>query len=475
VTALKGDAALKRECAWPMKALESVTESTDYVANGSFASLKANVTYRSEPDYAVLVRFTDFAKGWKQKFVYVDERSFRFLRKSNLSPGDVVVSNVGEPGRVFRVPDLGRPMTLGPNAVLIRPNEELGQGFLAYFLSSPAGQMLFASITTGTAQRKFNKTMLRRLEVPVPALTEQRSIVSEIEKQFTRLDAGVAALQRVQANLKRYRAAILKAACEGHLVLTEAELCKAEKRKFETGEELLARILSERRQNWQGRGKYKEPSAPNIRTVALIPSGWTWASVDQLAHDTMIGLDRGRAQQSEDPAVGVPYIKMNNVTMDGRVTYRDLVFVPASGEEMARFALQDGDILFNTRNSKELVGKVGLARNPPAGALYNNNLMRIRVPSGISPAFLALQMCSREFRQRMELVKKATTSVAAVYSKDLLPLGIALPSFAEQTRIVAELERRLSVVEELEDALSANLRRATCLRQSILQRAFTVI
>jgi type I restriction enzyme S subunit len=242
---------------------------------------------------------------------------------------------------------------------------------------------------------------------------------------------------------------------------------------YETGEALLARILTERRQNWQGRGQYNEPVAPDTRNVALVTEGWTWASVDQLADETMIGLDRGRAQQSDDPAAGVPYIKINNVTMDGRVLCDDLVHVPASREEATRFAVQDGDILFNTRNSKELVGKVGLVRNPPAGAIYNNNLMRIRVPAGVSQAFLALQMCSHEFRQRMELVKKATTSVAAVYSKDLLPLAIALPPLAEQTRIVAEVERRLSVVEELEVGVSANLQRATRLRQAVLQKAFT--
>ena len=75
----------------------------------------------------------------------------------------------------------------------------------------------------------------------LPSLPEQRKIVAEIEKQFTRLEAGVAALRRVQANLKRYRAAVLKAACEGRLVPTEAEIAKAEKRKFEAGEELGAR------------------------------------------------------------------------------------------------------------------------------------------------------------------------------------------------------------------------------------------
>ena len=242
---------------------------------------------------------------------------------------------------------------------------------------------------------------------------------------------------------------------------------------FESGEQLLKRILTERRQNWQGRGKYKEPAAPDTANLSPPPEGWTWACIDQLAAETMIGLDRGRAQQSDDPASGVPYIKMNNVTMDGRVVCDEMAYVPANGEESERFAVKDGDILFNTRNSKELVGKVGIVRNAPDGSIYDNNLMRIRVPRGIAPEFLCLQMCSHEFRRRMELVKKATTNVAAVYQKDLLPLAIALPPLAEQTRIVAEVERRLSVVAELESVVTANLQRAVRLRQSILRKAFT--
>ena len=86
--------------------------------------------------------------------------------------------------------------------------------------------------------------------------------MAEIEKQFTRLEAGVAGLRRVQANLKRYRAAVLKAACEGNLVPTEAELARQEGRTYETGAQLLERILTERRQKWSGKGKYKEPAAP---------------------------------------------------------------------------------------------------------------------------------------------------------------------------------------------------------------------
>ena len=99
-----------------------------------------------------------------------------------------------------------------------------------------------------------------------PPLDEQQRIVAEIEKQFTRLEAGVASLKRVQATLKRYRASVLKAACEGRLVPTEAELARRESRPFEPATTLLARILDERRQSWQGRGRYKSQQ-PSYRLV----------------------------------------------------------------------------------------------------------------------------------------------------------------------------------------------------------------
>jgi len=171
----------------------------------------------------------------------------------------------------------------------------------------------------------------------------------------------------------------------------------------------------------------KEPATPDTANLPPLPEGWTWVSVDQLAAETMIGLDHGRAQQSDDPASGVPYLKLNNVTIDGRVMCDEMAFVPANNEESERFSVKNRDIHFNTRNSKELVGKVGIVRNAPEGAIDNNHLMRIRVPSGIVPEFLCLQMCSHEFRRRKQLVKNVTTNVAAVYQQDLLPLAIAPP------------------------------------------------
>ena len=107
--------------------------------------------------------------------------------------------------------------------------------------------------------------------------------MAEIEKQFTRLEAGVAGLRRVQAKLKRYRAAVLKAACEGKLVPTEAELARQEGRTYETGAQLLERILTEHRQKWNGKGKYKEPEKPDTKNIPQLPEGWTWVELDTIS------------------------------------------------------------------------------------------------------------------------------------------------------------------------------------------------
>jgi type I restriction enzyme S subunit len=107
----------------------------------------------------------------------------------------------------------------------------------------------------GAGLAHITKGRFEESSLPCPPLDEQQRIVAEIEEQFTRLDAGVASLKRVKTALKRYRASVLKTACEGRLVPTEAELARRENRSYETGQELLQRILRERRDKWEGKGR----------------------------------------------------------------------------------------------------------------------------------------------------------------------------------------------------------------------------
>ena len=114
---------------------------------------------------------------------------------------------------------------------------------------------------------------LRQLALPLPDPTRQDEIVADIEQQFSRLDEAVANLKRVKGNLKRYKAAVLKAAVEGRLVPTEAELARREARRYETDTQLLKRILDERRALWSSRRKYKDPEPPDTTDLPELPEG----------------------------------------------------------------------------------------------------------------------------------------------------------------------------------------------------------
>lgn len=172
---------------WSYKKLGEVCEVTDYVANGSFATLKQNVTYYNEPNYAILVRLADYSSNFdKDKFVYVDEHSYKFLSKSSLYGGEIIMSNVGSIGKCFLCPTLGEYMTIGPNSLLIRTPNNL---FYLYYFKSNIFQKELMSITNSTTLSKFNKTQLKTLYIPVPPLSEQRSIVTRLDAAFSHIDA----------------------------------------------------------------------------------------------------------------------------------------------------------------------------------------------------------------------------------------------------------------------------------------------
>ncbi len=277
----------------------------------------------------------------------------------------------------------------------------------------------------------------------------------------------MAALRRVQANLKRYRAAVLKAACEGKLVPTEAERQKAEGRglkDFESGEQLLKRILTERRQNWQGRGQYKEPAAPDTANLPPLPEGWTWATIGQLSN-----VVRGSSPRpAGDPKYfggNVPWITVGPITAD-KSPY--LKSVPDTlndvGRDHSRY-IEPHTLLLTNSGATLGVPKISLI-----GGCINDGVAALLDVGYPSKLYLLYFLHTQTDRLRGVNQGAAQPNLNTTIIK---AINVPIPPLAEQTRIVAEVERRLSVVEELESVVTANLQRATRLRQSILQRAFS--
>lgn len=163
--------------------------STDYVANGSFASLNENVNIYKTPNYALLIKTQDFANNFTKDLTYIDKQSYEFLQKSKLFGGELMLSNIGASiGKAFIIPNLQRPMSIAPNSIIIKFLDNITTKYVYFLILSHFGQSILKGFTAGTAMPKFNKTQLRETLLPYPSYDEQKRIVYKIENIFSYLD-----------------------------------------------------------------------------------------------------------------------------------------------------------------------------------------------------------------------------------------------------------------------------------------------
>ena len=317
---------------------------------------------------------------------------------------------------------------------------------------------------TGTTRFKLNQSEMRKIPIPLAPLLEQRRIVAEIEKQFTRLDAGVAALKRVQANLKRYRASVLKAACEGRLAPQDPA--------DEPADRLLARILAERRAKWEAEHpgkKYVEPAAAVTDGLPALPVGWCWSTISSV---TVLGPQNGLYLPQSAYGSGIPILRIDDYQNGSSRASGELRLVRADDDEIKKYRLFENDLVINRVNSLSHLGKCLLVSPRNLPAIFESNMMRLRLASGVAPTFVEKWLQSNLGRSLLTQRAKWAVNQASINQEDIGITPVPIPPHPEQHRIVAEVERRLSVVAEVEAAVVVNLARAGRLRQAVLKRAF---
>jgi type I restriction enzyme S subunit len=397
---------------------------------------------------------------------FLDDDQASALKNVEVCAGDVLLNITGASiGRVTVAPDKLQGARVNQHVCIIRPDESVNNNYLRWYLASPVVQRQINSMESGATRQALTKEKILGFEVPVPDLMIQHQVVAEIEKQFSRLDEAVANLQRVKANLKRYKASVLKAAVEGRLVETEASIAQREGRSYETGEQLLQRLLEVRRERPKGKSKYKEPALPNLDVVSELPDGWAWASVEQVvAH-----LTDGDHQAPPQTDSGVPFLVIGNV----RTGEIDLLNTRFVGEDYYNSLdpyrqPAKGDLLYT------LVGSYGIpVRVNTTERFCIQRHMAILRPHAESPMdYLTIAMAS-------DNVFKQATEVSTGTAQMTVPLGglrsiaFGLPPKSEQTRIVAEFDRHLSIICEVETEVETNIERAQALRQATLLKYFS--
>ena len=402
---------------WPEVSLTAVA---DLVRGVSYP--KTDSRNDAAAGYVPVLRATNIQDArlvLESDLVYVAESNVS--PEQRLRPGDIVVAtSSGSKHLVGKSAHLHGHWngSFGAFCAGIRPKPNIESRYLAYFLQSPRYWKEIGKKALGVNINNLRRGDLETLSLPLPPAESQREIVAEIEKQFSRLDEAVANLLRVKANLKRYKAAVLSDAVVGDLA----------------GES----------------NRWKEAVLGDV--AASVRNGYS---------------------QKPDAEHGTPILRISAVR-PLQLNMADVRYLSGVPSDYEQFTLSADDVLFTRYNGSR--NYVGICAQVPVGlrpTVYPDKLIRVRVPpDALLPAFLVIAAATGQARAFIESRIRTTAGQAGISGADLKALPLRLPPLAEQHRIVAEVDRRLSIVREVEAEVDANLKRAQALRQAVLAAAF---
>lgn len=194
---------------------------TDYTANGSFADLKANVQYLDEPSFARLVRLTDLRKDLANTDgVWVNKKSYEYLKKSALYGGEFLLANVGAyAGLFYQMPFDKGYASLAPNMFMAKFNQsKVSREFMAYVGQSiPVSSQLRLSATASSAQPKLNKDDFKAVRFVYPGLKEQQKIVDYLDQELKQIDILLKKQEQAISLMQERRTALISAAVTGKI------------------------------------------------------------------------------------------------------------------------------------------------------------------------------------------------------------------------------------------------------------------
>lgn len=284
---------------------------------------------------------------------------------------------------------------------------------------------------TGTTRLKLNQSAMRKIPIPIPSLPEQHRIVAKLETLFAQLDAGIDALKKAQTQLKRYRRSILKAAFEGELTKEWREAHSDELKPMSVSKSSTSGGLPK------------------------LPDGWVWTTLEEIS-EVILGQSPPSSTYNTD-GKGLPFYQ-------GKFEFGKLYPIPRKWCTAPKKIAEKGDVFISIRAP---VGPTNLCTEKSA---VGRGLAAIRGLSSIQPFFILYLM--RRFEN--EIASRGTgTTFDAITGNQLKTFEIPLSPLPEQEQIVSELERCLSIADEVEATLAAELTRAERLRQSILKQAFS--
>lgn len=360
--------------------------------------------------------------------------------------------------------------------------------WINWFLRSRTGRLQIEALSTGNqdSMRNIGQERIGQIRVPVAPPNEVKRVISKIDELFSRIDEGERALERVSLLVERYRQSVLKAAVTGELTRAWRE---KNKDTLESGEALLARILTARREAWEKaelakmkakgitpandkwKQKYEEPESPDNADLPALPEGWTWASLAQLSWASTYGT----SQKCDAAGSGVAVLRIPNIR-GGAFNFEDIKYATSDLGLETGDALASGDLLvIRTNGSESLVGVgAALMADTPSPCYFASYLIRFRLvlPSALSE-WVNFCWQSHVVRQFIHEHKATSAGQYNVSQSTLMTLCLPVPPVDEINRAVDELKSSLSKSGNAAALVSAQLRHSSALRQGVLKSAFS--
>lgn len=368
--------------------------------------------------------------------------------------------------------------------IVFPDQEHLRSGYLKHRLNA-SDFVSFASRLNAGDRPRVDFEQLGDFAIGLPPPAEQKRIVEKLEELLSDLDAGASALERARANLKRYRAAVLKAAVQGRLT----EKWRAAHPDVEPASRLLERILAQRRTKWEAaqlkkyadkgqsppRGwkeQYSEPASLVASNLPALPKNWVWVRAEQVCDF----ITKGTTPSSSHLFSGagdVPFIKVYNLTSRGSLDFSinpTYISHQTHSGFLARSCVFPGDVLMNIVGPP--LGKVSIVPNRFPEWNINQAIAIFRPVAGLDGRYLASCLLTKSILDWAIARGKATAGQINLTLEICRDLPLPLAPSAEQAVIGQEVSKHASIVEAQEQILSTAESRAGRLRQSVLRFAF---
>lgn len=169
-----------------------MTLLTDFSSNGSYKTLDSGVTMYDEPNYAWMVRTTDLESGDMTSIKYIDENAYELLAKSKIYGGEIIMNKIGSAGKIYLMPQIDMPASLGRNAFMFRYDDRINVKFLYHLLTSEYGQREIQQYVRGAVTKTITKNDVRAVLIMVPPIELQ----NEFEAFVKQVDKSKVAVQK---------------------------------------------------------------------------------------------------------------------------------------------------------------------------------------------------------------------------------------------------------------------------------------